>query len=147
MSDRNVVEKTDGKGFSGQRQERMERRAVRRADRRAGGLGWIAGLVLIALGVLFLLQDAGILTQFTNWWALFLLLPAVATLSAALGAYRRNGGQWTGEVTGPFLAGLLFLAITVAFLLNVTATWFWPVLLIAAGVLLLAGGLRGRASS
>lgn len=125
----------------------MERRAARRADRRAGGLGWIAGLVLIALGALFLLQDAGVLTQFTNWWALFLLLPAVGTLSAALGAFRRNGGQWTADVTGPFLAGLLFLAITVAFLLNVTATWFWPVLLIATGVLLLAGGLRGRASS
>jgi CubicO group peptidase (beta-lactamase class C family) len=62
-------------------------------NRQAGGLGWIAGLVFVAVGVLYLLQQFDILPTFANWWALFLLLPGVGVLSAALGAYRRSGGQ------------------------------------------------------
>ncbi|MBE2222608.1 MAG: hypothetical protein IAF02_13760 [Anaerolineae bacterium] len=127
------------------RQERRERRAVRRADRQAGGWGWISGLILIAIGLFYLLQPTGFLPNFTNWWALFLLLPAVGVLSAALGAYRRNGGQWTGEVTGLFLGGLLFLGITAVFLFNLDFSWFTPLFLIAAGLLLLiAAGRQGK---
>ena len=102
------------------RQERQEHRAQRRADREAGGLGWMAGLVLIAIGVLYLLHDAGILPTFTNWWAFFLLLPGLGTLSAALGAYQRNGRHWTGEVTGLFVGGLLFVGLTAVFLFNLS---------------------------
>ncbi len=122
--------------FTSRREERRERRA----DRQAGGLGWIAGLVLIAVGGFYLLQNAGILpnlTNLANWWALFLLLPAVGTLSAALGAYRRNGGNWSPEVTGPFLAGLLFLGITAVFLFDLDFGWFVPLFLIAAGLFIL----------
>lgn len=129
------------------RGERAQRRAARRADRRAGGLGWLAGVLLMGLGVLFLLQNEGIFTQFSNWWALFLLLPAIGTLSAALGAYRRNGGHWTAEVTGPFLGGLLFLGLTAIFLLNLNYTWLWSLFLIAAGLLLIATTLLGRSSA
>jgi hypothetical protein len=119
------------------RQERRERRAQRRADREAGGLGWMAGLVLMAIGVLYLLHNAGILLAFTNWWALFILLPGFGTLSAALGAYQRNGRHWTGEVTGLFLGGLLFVALTAVFLFNLSYSWLWPLFLIAAGLFLL----------
>jgi hypothetical protein len=129
------------------RSERAQRRAARRADRRGGGLGWLAGLLLIGLGALFLLQNEGFLTQFSNWWALFLLLPAIGTLSAALGAYRRNGGHWTAEVTGPFLGGLLFLGLTTVFLLELNYTWLWSLFLIAAGLLLMATTLLGRSSA
>lgn len=130
--------------YTSRRQERSERRTERRADRQAGGLGWMAGLVFIAIGVLYLLHDTGIMPALTNWWALFLLLPAVGTLSAALGAYRQNGGQWTPEVTGPFLGGLLFLGLTAVFLFGLNFGWLWPLFLIAAGLLLLAGPLLAR---
>jgi len=119
------------------RPEHLERRAERHATRRAEGSGWMVGLVLIAIGGLFLLHNAGILPTFTNWWALFLLLPGVGTLSAALGAYQRNGGHWTAEVTGPFLGGLLFLGLTALFLFDLNYGWLWPLFLIAAGLLLL----------
>ena len=68
MSDQNNFEQmnnTQDKHTS-RRQERQDHRAQRRADRQAGGLGWMAGLVLIAIGVLYLLHDAGILPTFTN---------------------------------------------------------------------------------
>jgi len=146
MSDQNKLEqKNDAQGgYTSRRQERIERRTERRADRRAGGLGWMGGLILIAIGLLYLLHDYGVLPTFTNWWALFLLLPAVGTLSAALGAYRTNGGHWTPAVTGPFLGGLLFLGVTAVFLFDLNYGWLWPLFLIAAGLLLLAAPMLSR---
>ncbi|MBK8905270.1 MAG: hypothetical protein IPM53_29075 [Anaerolineaceae bacterium] len=143
MSDQNKLDGTQG-GYTSRREERIERRAERRADRQAGGLGWFAGLVLIAIGVLYLLHDYGVLPTLTNWWALFLLLPGLGTLSAAIGAYRRNGGQWTMEVTGPFIGGLLFVGMTAVFLFELNYSWLWPLFLIAAGLLLLAAPVIAR---
>ena len=143
MSDQNKLDETQNE-YNSRRQERIERRAERRADRQAGGLGWFGGLVLITIGVLYLLHDYGVLPTLTNWWALFLLLPGLGTLSAAIGAYRRNGGQWTMEVTGPFIGGLLFLGLTAVFLFDLNYSWLWPLFLIAAGLLLLAAPMLSR---
>jgi drug/metabolite transporter (DMT)-like permease len=116
---------------------RHERLSARRAGRRSGEWRWIGGVLLIGLGVLFLLQNAGFFTQFANWWALFLLLPAAGTFSAGLAAYRRDGNQWTRESIGPALAGLLFLGMTIVFLFGLNLSLFGPLLLIGAGVLVL----------
>ena len=116
---------------------RQERRQARRANRRTGEWRWMGGMLLIGLGVLFLLQNAGFFTQFANWWALFLLLPAAGTLSTGLAAYRRHGNHWTQESIGPVLAGLLFLGLTMVFLFNLNLSLFGPLLLIGAGVLVL----------
>ena len=124
MSDQNKLDGTQDR-YTSRRQERIERRATRRADRQTGGLGWIGGLVLIGIGMLYLLHDYGVVPTLTNWWALFLLLPGLGTLSAALGAYRRNGGQWTLEVTGPFIGGLLFLGLTAVFSLLGVVVFRW----------------------
>lgn len=118
---------------------RRQRREMRRADRQAGGRGWLGGVLLIGLGVLFLLQNAGYLTEFANWWALFLLLPAAGSLSAGLGTYRRSGAEWTKEAVGPLVAGLMFLALTVVFLFGLDLSLFGPLLLIGGGLLLLFG--------
>ncbi|MFN2137951.1 MAG: LiaF transmembrane domain-containing protein [Candidatus Promineifilaceae bacterium] len=126
------------------REERLERRAARRADRQSGGLGWMVGLFLIAIGTLYLLQEFDLLPGLANWWALFMLLPAAGTLSAAIGAYRRNGGQWTGEVIGLLLGTLLFAAMTAIFLFGLDYGWFVPLFLIAAGMLLLARPMLSR---
>ncbi|MCL4262946.1 MAG: hypothetical protein KJ069_07010 [Anaerolineae bacterium] len=116
---------------------RRERRAQRRADRQAGGFGWFAGLILIVIGGLYLLHDAGYLPALTNWWALFLLLPGAGVLSAALGAYRQNGGHWTSDVLGLLLFSLLFFGMTAVFLFGLNFGWLLPLFLIAAGLLLL----------
>lgn len=121
------------------RQARIARRAERRADRQAGGWGWLGGALLIAIGVLFLLQNAGYFPQFSNWWALFILLPAIGAFSAGWGAYQRNGGEWTRESVGPMVAGALFVGLTAVFLFNLSLSFFGPLLLIVAGILLLFG--------
>jgi O-antigen/teichoic acid export membrane protein len=126
------------------RQERRDRRAQRRTDRQASGLGWAVGLLLILIGVIFLLFNTEVLPNYDNWWALFLLLPGFGTLSAAIGAYRRNGGQFNPEVIIPLLTGFLFLGMTAVFLFNLDYGWLWPLFLITGGLLLLAGPLLNR---
>ena len=116
----------------------------RREDRAAGGGAWMVGLVLIGIGVLYMLQETGITPGLTNWWALFILIPAAATLSSALGVYRRNGGEFNGEVIGPLLAGVFFVGLTAVFLFSLDTGWLWPLFLIGGGLLLLAGPWLSR---
>lgn len=110
-------------------------------EQQAGGFSWLIGLVFIGIGVFYLLYEFGYVNSPTNWWALFLLLPGVGTLSAALSGYRRNGGHWTAEVTLPFIGGLLFLGVTAVFLFELNYGWLLPLFLIAGGLLLMAAPL------
>ena len=142
MSDKETLKQEDDQYT--RRRERLARRAARRADRQAGGVSWLIGFFFIAIGTLFLLANAGIIPAFANWWALFMLLPAVGVLSAALGAYRRNGGHWTPEVAGLLVGGLLFVGLTAVFLFGLDYGLLVPLFLIAAGLLLLAGPVLSR---
>jgi hypothetical protein len=146
MQDKDTVELEDNvqSAKTSQRRQRIERREERRAEREAGGFSWMIGLILIVIGGLYLLQEAGILPGFTNWWALFMLLPAAGVFSAAVGAYRRSGGQLTPEVIGLLVGSLLFLVMTGFFLFGVSFTWFVPLFLIAAGLFTLFGPMVAR---
>jgi hypothetical protein len=125
---------------SSRRQGRQQRRAEREQD----GGGWLAGVVLLVIGVLYLFHNYGLLPSFTNWWALFLLLPGLGTLSAALSAYQRHGQPGTTEVIVPLLASLFFMGLTASFLFELQIGWLWPLFLIAGGLLLLAGPALSR---
>ena len=111
----------------------IQRRAERRAARYAGGGTWVAGLVLIALGALFMLQNMGALVVH-NAWALLILIPAAGSFATAVGAFRLNGGRMTATVRGSVIGGLILVAITAFFLFDLDLGKWWPVLLILAGV-------------
>jgi hypothetical protein len=68
----------------------------RRSEQRAG---WIFGLVLIVVGSVFLLQNWGLPVLIGNWWALFILIPAIGAFTAAWTVYRQDG-QFTPRVSG-----------------------------------------------
>lgn len=96
---------------------------------------WLPGLVLIVLGAVFLVQNYfGATLQ--NWWALFILIPAFGALGAAYEDLRAGDPE---AATGPLIGGLAFLALTVAFLLDLPLGQLWPVGLIVVGLALLAG--------
>ena len=99
---------------------------------------WLPGNVLILLGGIFLAQNYFGATL-RNWWALFILIPALSTLMTAYALWRDGHGDWA---TGPFIAGLGLLILTAAFLLDLPLGQLWPVFLIVAGIALLLG--RGR---
>jgi hypothetical protein len=123
------------------REARRERRAERLADPSRGG-GWIAGIILILLGGAFLLRNTGIFNiPFVNWWALFILIPALGSLDTAMRIYRHAGNQFTAAARGSLLVGLVLTFVTIMFLFNMSWTLFGPVLLILVGIGILFNGM------
>lgn len=113
------------------RSRHEDRRAVRRES-----APWVGGLVLIALGTIFLLQNAGML-YLNNWWALFILLPAIGSFSTAYALYRSNEHRLTSSVRNSLLGGVVFTMLAFGFLFGVSINIFLPLLLIVAGAGLL----------
>jgi hypothetical protein len=102
-------------------------------DGRWGGApSWIPGLVLIGLGVLFLLTN---LTGYRldNWWALFILIPAINNFSAAVNQYR-HAGSVDRHARSHLFWGFFFVLLSSAFLFNVDFGLFWPAFIILAGL-------------
>lgn len=121
--------------FGNAREQRHAWREERRAARRANGT-WIGGAVLILLGVIFLLQNIGLATLH-NWWALFILIPALGSFSTAYALYRNSGDRLTYAARGSLIGGLVFTLLAFAFLFELSFGIFAPVLLIVAGIGLL----------
>ncbi len=115
-----------------------EFREDRRARRHHRERGWIVALVLIAIGVVLLLQNFG-LTAPHNWWALLLLVPAAAAFANAFTTYNREG-RLTTKAIGPFIGGVVLVALTIVFLLELTINWnlIGPAALILIGLGILA---------
>jgi hypothetical protein len=106
------------------------------AERRHSHSGrWMPGLILIVLGAIFLLNN---LTGFElhNWWALFILIPAVGSFGRAWSQYNRTGSldRYGRQAV---LGGLMISALAAVFLFNLSWMLFGPVLLILLGLTLL----------
>ncbi len=130
------------------RQERSQRHAYRdelRAQRRAwrGNSAWVVGAILIVLGIVLMLQNLGAFTL-QNWWALFILIPALGALAGAWNGFTQNGGQFTPAVIGPLVTGLILAAVTAAFLFELNWGLFGSIVLILIGVAALVGTLAWR---
>ncbi len=122
---------------------RRDERHHRREMRWGQNGPWIGGVILIALGVIFLLQNFGFpLPQ--NWWAVFILIPAAGAFSGALQAYRRNGGRMSAGVTAPAIGGVILTLLAVALFFNFDFGKYWPVILILLGIAALSGGFWRR---
>lgn len=126
----------DSEWEDSRRAERMERRQARRERRAAGGSGWIGGAVLILLGIIFLLRNFGVF-DVTNWWALFILIPAFGALATAWNLYRAAGNRLTVASRGPLVWGFVLLMVAFTFLFNLDFSLLLPLLLILGGVALL----------
>lgn len=102
----------------------------------------IFGLILIGLGGYFLLQTMGILPNMNfNWWAIFILFPALAIGNDAWRRYQANGERADREVRNKaVIAALLgILALSLMFDLNFNFGSLWPLFLIIAGIAVLFG--------
>ena len=114
--------------------DRQQRRDERLADPSRAG-GWIAGLVLIVLGAMFLMRNTGTFDfPLQNWWALFILIPAVGALDSGFRTYRAAGNQLTAPARGSLLVGLVLTFVAAMFLFDISWTFFGPVLIILVGI-------------
>lgn len=125
------------------RESRRQEHRQRRAER--GANAWIIGAVLVGVGVLLMMQNLSLFPTF-NAWALLGLIPAAGCFAAAWRNFNNNGEIVSGGVIAPFLAGLVFIVITGALLLELNLDWALvvPALLILAGVSVLFGAFAWR---
>ncbi len=99
--------------------------------------GIVGGLVLILLGVLFLLATLDYIS-WGNWWAYFLMgLGAILILDVVIRAQSPADRQ---QGTGKLIGGVVLIIIGSAHIFGMI-TW-WPLILIAVGIILLISSLR-----
>lgn len=98
---------------------------------------WMFGLILILIGAIFLI---GNLTGYAldNWWALFILFPALGSFSSALNHYR-SSGSLDRRVRSHLFWGFFFVLLSGAFLFGYSFSLLWPAFLILAGLGMLLG--------
>lgn len=101
-----------------------------------GGQSWLPGVVLILMGGIFLLRNYTDF-DFENWWALFILFPAISNLSTAYANYRSSG--MNRSVRAHAFWGLFFVLLSMSFLFGLEFGALWPAFLILGGLGMLLG--------
>lgn len=137
MSDDSSREIQPGEGG---RPEERQRRPEQNPPRTST---WIGGGVLILIGVVFIVRNVTGL-ELHNWWALFILIPALGSLATAWQMFQKNGRRFTAAARGPLVGGVVLLAIAAIFLFGLDWGAAWPFLLILGGGALLVSSFRRR---
>jgi hypothetical protein len=99
---------------------------------------WVVGAILILLGIIFMLQNFT-LFSLNNWWALFILIPAIGSFERARREYRESGHMNT-IARNSAAWGVLLTLVTAVFLFNLSWSLFLPLILIVIGLILLVTG-------
>ncbi|MGA2491136.1 MAG: hypothetical protein ABSF99_13295 [Anaerolineales bacterium] len=121
------------------RAERWARREARWQGRAGRYTGWFAGVLLIMLGVILMLEQLKI-PFLANWWALFILIPAFWAYVGAWDNYQ-EASRLTRRAAGSLTVGILLTILAFIFLLNLAVGMLWPALLIIGGLALLGTAL------
>ena len=104
----------------------------------------MVGLIVIAVGVIFLAGNFGIAIPLPDrWWALFIFVPAAASLVTAARFYRIDE-RITDRVVGPAIGGALMLAVASILFFDLDWGMWWPVLVIIVGLGIVVRGTARR---
>ena len=127
---------------------RREAREQRRAERHAAldlpsrGSAWVAGIVLIVLGIAFLMRNLDLFRfPLDNWWAMFILIPAIGAFDTAWRSYRNAGDRLNATARSSLLIALVLTLVTISFLLELDWVIFGPALIILVGIGLLLNAM------
>jgi len=99
----------------------------------------LVGVIVVLIGVLFLLRNLGFdidLPIPRNWWALFILIPAIL---AFVNAYERikRIGRLDAESGGQLTGGIAMTLVAVMFLAELSFRVWWPLFVILGGLAIL----------
>ena len=103
-----------------------------------GRSAWFTGAVLIIVGLAFIVENLN-LPYFKegNWWAIFLLIPIVSILDDIYRIYTTGSEGKAGAIASKAVGLFILGVIMIIFLFGLNLGIYWPVLLIAAGVVFL----------
>jgi len=108
---------------------------------------WI-GLAFIAGGAILLLNQSGLLSFELNWWAFFILIPAIGSFSNAYNRYRSTNNLFDTSVMMPALIGLFMIGLMFNLLggngWNFNWNLLWPSMLIIIGLGMIFGRSQNR---
>jgi len=115
------------------------------SDRTNGGVsgGLVVGFAIVAIGVLFLLDNFGVpVGQIWGYWPVILIAIGLAKIVDSSEASGRSGGAVI------LVVGIVFMAdkIGIPFLKDHTLWDLWPLAIIAVGFVLLWGALETKSS-
>ena len=131
MNQQNVEPKNEGS-----QPDYYDRRAVRRQrmEERRGGRSssWALGAVLVLVGI-FLMLDNLTTFRFDNWWALFILIPAIGAFGNAWRIYRKDA-HISRSARASLISAFALVMVASIFLFNLNWTILGPILLVLAGV-------------
>jgi len=112
------------------------------SNRRLSTNLWI-GLAFIAGGAVILLNQSGLLSFELNWWAFFILIPAIGSFSSAYNRYRATNNIFEMSVMMPALIGLFMIGLMFNLLSgngwNFNWNLLWPIMLIVIGLSMIFG--------
>lgn len=123
----------------------MEENNIKNSNSRNSSNIWV-GLVLIGGGTIVLLNQSGLLSFELNWWAFFILIPAIGSFSSAYNRYRATNNLFDMSVMMPALIGLFMIGLMFNLLSgngwNFNWNLFWPIMLIIIGLGMIFGRSR-----
>jgi F0F1-type ATP synthase assembly protein I len=64
------------------------------------------------------------------------MIPAIGSFGSAWNAYHDHGNQFSSQVMGSLIGGIIFTFITTIFLFNLNWSYMWPILLIVVGLMI-----------
>ena len=94
--------------------------------------GMTSGLILIAVGIIFLVMQYGGF-HINNWWALFILIPVFVSWNRAIRT-SIEAGEITEESVQAIAGSLFLLFVASIFLFNMDWGRVWPGFIIIAGI-------------
>lgn len=106
---------------------------------------WI-GLAFIAGGAIVLLNQSGLLSFDLNWWAFFIVIPAIGSFRNAYHRYRSTNNLFDMSVMMPALIGLIMIGLMFNLLggsgWNFNWNLLFPIMLIIIGLGMIFGRSR-----
>jgi len=106
---------------------------------------WI-GLAFIAGGAIILLNQSGLISFGSNWWAIFIVIPAISSFNNAYNRYRATNNLFDMSVMMPALIGLFMIGLMFNLLSgngwNFNWNLLWPIMLIVIGLGMVFGRSR-----
>ena len=108
---------------------------TKRHRRTSNSFFW--GFILVTLGLIFLLQNIGVLGRHVNWWAIFIFIPAFGSFAGAWAALQHSDGRFNTAVRSALGSGLIITTVAVMFLFGMDWGLWWPLMLIMPGLSLI----------